>query len=602
MTWVNIGFALHSFNPQYFPIWHEWSARATEKGKYISEQDCLGQWQSFKTRTDGISGKSLYFYAVKGGYGPSLEQALEVFREIACETDDDMIFEKRFIPDMPMHIIPKVLCDYAEELAHKIGANPIVPIAAGLTAICTAANSNAELELQPGYTVPPVAWNIVVAPPAAKKSPASKPMFAAFKKFEIEDRERYLIEAKVYKAHLASWASAEKNSLKASESAEWIADGMRMDQLPFVPKEPIPPLPLRFTFTDATSQKVVDLIERRPDGLSLVLDEGKTWFDKICNPQGSEDRSFWTQSYEADSYIFDRVGRGTIQIDNLAVSAYVNIQPAVLSKNIKNLEEDGLFQRFTPFVVPLDKCTNISSEFPDFMSVAPLWESLLRRIKSTESTYYNLESEATKAFREFELWVNEKQQDHALIGSPYGFQSALGKMLGLCGRYAFIFHLATAPETITVPVERMLEAIEFMKSYVFYTLRDVSMLSGTQPLDEWVFDWIITGEEESFTRAVVQKSARKQLEKYTVFEQQRRMEESLDFLSETGVIMRIEKGLNRSDTYAVNPTIRERYNERRIKTVKAKYRDKKEREEKVLNTRGVIAKTMPVRGEHLLEK
>ncbi len=601
MTWINIGMAVHNLNPNYFELWFNWSSRATEQGKFQGQQDCLIQWNSFKNKENGVTGKSLYYYAVKGGYGPSLEQALAIFREIADDTEDEsLIFEKRFIPNMPMEIIPPVLREYAEEIAHKIGANPIVPIAAGLTAICTAANSISRLELQPGYTVPPVAWNIVVAPPAAKKSPASKPLFTPFRTFEIEDRPRYKLEAKKFKSHLAAWASAEKNHLKAAESAEWLADGMREDQLPFVPDEPKPPVPLRFTFTDATSQKVVDLIESRPGGLSLVLDEGKTWFDKICNPMGSEDRSFWTQSYEADKYSFDRVSRGTIYIDNLAISTYVNIQPAVLSKNLKNLEEDGLFQRFTPFVVPTDKCTNTSNEFPDFMSKAPTWEHLLRRIKSTDLTYYSLSGEAIKEFRQFELWVNEKQQDHALLNSPYGFQSALGKMLGLCGRYAFIFHLAIDPEQKTVPIERVKDSILFMKEYVYYTLRDISLMSGSQPLDEWVFDWIITGEEESFTLSQVKKSARKQIDKYTVFEQQKRIEEALDFLAETGVIMKIERGLNRTDTYAVNPTIRERYHERRIKTVKAKYRDKKQREELVKRV-GKTPRETPVRGQHLIE-
>jgi hypothetical protein len=599
MTWINIGFSCHSLNPDYFYLWHNWSATASEHGKYTGEMDCWNQWRSFKDKPNGVTGKSLYYYARQGGYGPTLQEALQIFREIGEETDDAYIFEERYVPEIPLDVIPPILKEYAIELGYKIGANPIIPIASGLTALCVAADARSRLELQQGYLVPPVLWNIVIAPPAAKKSPASKPMYEPFRRFEAEDVVRFTKEAQRYESVLSAYSSAKKNHLKACEDPEWIANGMQQGHLPTVPQEPKPPVKLRHTITDITSQKAVDLIEQRPAGMGLILDEGKAWLNKLINPNTTEDRSFWTVSYESDSYTFDRVTRGSIHIENLAISTYINVQPTVIAKCVKELEEDGLFQRFTPFIVPVENCSNISQEYPAFMSLSSTWENMLRRIKAAGVGYYGLDEEARKEFKQFELWLNQKQKEHALIGSPSGFQSAIGKMLGLCGRLVFVFHLGTEPENKVVSVDRVKDVVTFLKDYVYYTLRDVSLMSGDQPFDEWIFDWIITGEEESFSTSNIKQSARRQLEKYSPFEQQKRIEESLTFLAETGVIMQIEQGTNRTDTYAVNPLIREKYHERRLKVIRAKYSQKMDRERKVRRA-GKRVKSMPVRGEHLL--
>src|SRR6185503_14712034 len=78
------------------------------------------------------------------------------------------------------------------------------------------------------------------------------------------------------------------------------------------PKLPDPPVETRRASTDATIEKLAELIAASP-GLTLVRDEVSGLVGSFNRyTKGEGDRQFWLECYSGGAYTVDRVGRGTV--------------------------------------------------------------------------------------------------------------------------------------------------------------------------------------------------------------------------------------------------------------------------------------------------
>jgi hypothetical protein len=75
----------------------------------------------------------------------------------------------------------------------------------------------------------------------------------------------------------------------------------------------------------------------------------------------SNERAFYLEAFTGGgSYIYDRIGRGTLKIENTTISIIGGIQPSKLAPYVANAismaaGDDGLIQRFQLAVYPDDK-------------------------------------------------------------------------------------------------------------------------------------------------------------------------------------------------------------------------------------------------------
>lgn len=577
MDWIQTGMALHKLDEKYFVHWDTWSARSGEK--YSGTQHNWQQWCSFKKRVDGITPRSLEYYARMGGWKPDLEAALALFKDESVDGDMEICLDQVPFPDIPLDLLPPVLKEYAIEKSKSVGSSPIVSIAAGLSAISTAIDGRSRLHITDDFAVPPVLWNMVVGSPSAKKSPASRPMMETFKHLEQEDIPRHKAAMLRYEAVEAAHIASKKEYLKMAGEGEFAMNNtdengeigeFELTQLGPVVNLPDYPKPLRFTMQDVTSQKLADLIGNRPEGMTLFLDEGASWIMKLVSQKSGEDRSMWVQSYEAQPYLFDRVSRGSIYVENLAIPIYMNLQPRLLEQNIDMLQTDGLLQRFMPFIIPTDEGHAVSDPVPAFISCAPKWDDLLRRIHASGKQEYTLSAGAYELFREFEKWIDTTVWRHEAIQSYHGLTSSIGKFAGMVGRIAMVFHAAMSPADPIVNELPMSNAIKFMKDYVYFSIQIMYAMSGEDSFDKWVFDWIITGEEETITESMVKRAARRPLQDKTAYHQNDMIHTTMQFLCTKNVLIEIETEQRRSNKYVVNPAVRLQYSDRRKKVARAK--------------------------------
>ena len=580
--WVSIGMALHWAGTQTdqleqaLHLWNEWSS--TAQFKYPGEREILTQWVSFRPdKATAVKLGTLFHIAKQHGWQRPLPDASELFSKIeipVMEPLDVVDGLRPKPPEMNMDLWPAILRQRSLEISESVGCDPLVPLFAGLAAVCGVVDARIRLELMPGFRVPPVLWLMTLGDPADKKSPGSRPMLAPLKNIEAEDRPRYSKELLDWEGKEAAYASAKKAFLEFSASPEAM---LGADQAPSVPEMPPQPVPLKITVSDITSQKLVRQAADRPRGLLCHLDEMNSWVRKLTDKTSGEDRSAWVVSYESEHYEMDRVGAGSIYCENLAVSIYGNIQPQVFRQNLASLAADGLLQRFIPAVLRGSK-TKLGHPIPEYMTSAAAWENTLRLTFALPAQTYHLSTEAFTAFREFQAWYEQAKQDERVLDSGTEYMTAFGKLEGLAGRLILLFHIIESPFAPQVQADVVHRVVSLIRGYVIpayrYSLGEVGG-AITNDFDQWVIDHVIqiSGDTQMIDLRTLKKSARRQLEGKTDWQKDQAVMDAMLVLEQAGWVVQVESELHKKKvTWAINPSLPTMFKAYREKVIKAKQR------------------------------
>ena len=577
--WINCGMALHWAGTQTdqldqaLNLWNEWSQPST---KYPGERGMATQWQSFKTdKASAVKLGSLFHIAKQHGWVKPMPDISAMFSAVEAPADPkSVIVDLRPRPPMmDVSLWPAVLARRAEEIGQTVGCDPLVPLFAGLAAVCGVADARIRLELIKDFKVPPVLWLMTIGAPADKKTPGSAPMLAPLKNLEMEDRPHHKKALLEWEGLEAMFASSKKAFLEFSASSDAL---LGHDQAPQVHDLPPQPVPLRITVDDVTSQKLVRLAADRPRGLLCALDEMNSWVRKMTDKTTGEDRSAWVKAYESSSYEMDRVGSGSIFAENLAVSIYGNIQPRVFRENLHNLSADGLVQRFVPCILNGD-LTKKAVEVPDYLLNKAQWEQTLRIVFALPEMVYQLSPEAKAVYQEFQDWYEAKRHDERLLQSDDTFMTAFGKIEGLAGRLMLMFHLIEAPFNATVSADLARRVVQLVQSYVVPAYRyALSELSGVSNFDTWLRDYIIQhADEPTITLAEIKRSARRQIEKTNVWQQDQMIYGAMYPLEKGRWVMRMDDGSKENQhvaQWAINPVLAVQFKEHRKAVIDAKQR------------------------------
>lgn len=577
-TWVTIGMSLHSAGTEMNQLdyaqslWDEWSAQSALK--YKGQNDIAACWRSFKA-DDGITIGSLFHHARQAGWARPVADASIMFNAVPPTTPELVgSYLRPPPPKSDLSLWPAALVRRAKEISETRGCDPMVPLIAGLGAVCGAADSRIRLELMHEYQVPPILWLMTVGEPADKKTPGSKPMFDVLDEIEKTDIDRYKAEMLMWEVKEAQYASAKKEMLTASQNP---LQAMANDAPVSIAPLPAQPVPLRIKVSDITSQKLVRASEGRPRGLLCYLDEMAGWVQKITDRGGGDDRSAWVQGYEGSSYRYDRVTAGEISVEHFAVSIYGNMQPQILKEHMHSLSSDGLLQRFIPVVLRRE-FTKRNEPIAPFMSGRAEYDDLIRKIYTLPKQTYRLSPGAYTAFREFQLWYESIKQDERTIKSNNVYMTALGKVEGTCGRMALVFHLIEDPYNLEVSEDTMKRTIQVIKSFVIPSYRYVyNVLGGVADgsLDQWVMDHIIhmSGEMQTISLSEIRRSARRQILGESHSQAERDIQAIMDWLQAMGWVNIVEE-TRRSTVWAINPQLAVMFKEQRRAIIDARQRMK----------------------------
>lgn len=264
-------------------------------------------------------------------------------------------------------LLPPVLAEWVVDEANRMPCPPDFIAVAALVALGSIIGARCAIKPKAldDWLVVPNLWGGVVALPSAKKSPAigngMKPLDRLVAKAMKEHRaalDGYEADCVVHRAQAeAIEANIKKTAKKNSGSNGSALTGLSQDFQSHKNNEPTPPELRRYKTNDSTIEKLGELLRANPAGM-LVLRDELVGLLASWDREGREgDRAFFLEAWNGTgSFDTDRIGRGSIFIENLCVSILGGIQPdkliAYLEQASHALANDGMLQRFQLLVYP----------------------------------------------------------------------------------------------------------------------------------------------------------------------------------------------------------------------------------------------------------
>lgn len=208
------------------------------------------------------------------------------------------------------------------------------------------------------WLVVPNLWGLAIGRPGLMKTPAMDEVIKFLKRLEIAAKDRfdeamkeYAIDEMVSKAARKNAESKIKKALKDDDDPHAIAAKI-------VDEEIDAPTRQRFVINDSTVEKLGEILNQNSNGVTLVRDEIYGFLQTLDREGRENDRGFYLESWNGTGrYTYDRIGRGTIDIEAAIISIIGSIQPGRLGEYVQSAirggkGDDGLIQRFQLAVWP----------------------------------------------------------------------------------------------------------------------------------------------------------------------------------------------------------------------------------------------------------
>jgi putative DNA primase/helicase len=376
--------------------------------------------------------------------------------------------EPRPIPnDLPpvapfdFDLLPETVREHVADVAERMQCPPDFPAAAVMVALGGVLGK--KIGIRPkrhdDWLVVPNVWGAVVGRPGIMKTPAIRQPFKNLRRLEIEARERYAKELAEFEEKILVYEAQKKARAKA------IADAIKKKQDPiqaakaFVVEEPKKPTPKRHIVNDSTVEKLGELLNQNPDGLTVFRDELMGLFRQLDKEGQESARAFYLESWDGlGTYVYDRIGRGTIHINSVTLSIMGGIQPGrlldYLGAALKCGEgDDGLLQRFQLLVYPdVDRKFRNVDRWPDTLAKQRTWATFQRLDQFDAAAvgakaddgddgvpFLHFNPEAQGLFDDWRAALEEKVrsgEEHPAL------ESHLAKYRSLVPSLALILHLA----------------------------------------------------------------------------------------------------------------------------------------------------------------
>lgn len=276
-------------------------------------------------------------------------KAFEGAKPFLPEPDMSLLHPERpAAPNMPAEDFNLVFGDWAHWIrdAAECKNAPLDYVSVPLLAAAGAAIGNARWASPwSGWREPPIIWAALVGLPSSNKSPGLDAIIEPLREHEA------VLRGAFEKAH-GEWS--EKAEVAKQAESLWkrqVAKALEeAEDPPARPREANPgrePVRDRIRITDATVEKVADILSESWRGLLLCRDELSGWLGNMSRYSNGSDRPFWLEAYGGRSYEVDRKSSPVpIRVDHCSVGIVGGVQPDKLqSLLLGSADDDGLLAR-----------------------------------------------------------------------------------------------------------------------------------------------------------------------------------------------------------------------------------------------------------------
>ncbi|MGM0653577.1 MAG: DUF3987 domain-containing protein, partial [Bacillota bacterium] len=266
------------------------------------------------------------------------------------------------VETLPISLLPDPFQEWVNDTAYRMQVQPDMVAVSVMVVAGAIIGSGCGIrpKKKDDWLVIPNLWGAIVGDPGTLKTTALSEALKPIEMLENEAKKEYDSEHLFHEAEIEAY-NAKKEGIKAQmktaakkgeqETIETLKD--EFSQL----EKPESPFCKRYKTNDSTIEKMGELLTLNQRGILLFRDE-LIGLMKGWDKEGREtDRAFYLEAWNGfGSITSDRIGRGTVHVDNLCISILGGIQPAKLLGYLYQassaFENDGLIQRMQLMVYP----------------------------------------------------------------------------------------------------------------------------------------------------------------------------------------------------------------------------------------------------------
>lgn len=295
-----------------------------------------------------------------------------------------------------LDLLPNVFRPLIEDISERMQCPPDYPAVAAMVALSGIVGRKIGIrpKRQDDWLVVPNLWGVVIGRPSLMKTPAIQEPLKRIRRLEVEAQKVFESAEREF---IATKAVAEA---KAKVTKQGISDAVKEGKdalkiaMELVQDVTAEPTRRRYLTNDTTVEKLGDLLNKNPNGLIIFRDELSGWLRSLDKDGQEGARSFYLEAWNGNGrYTFDRIGRGTLDIEAAVVSIIGAIQPGPLQAYLRDAVrggggDDGLLQRFQLAVWP-----DFSAEWrnvdrwPDSKARDAAWEVFQRIDQQTAEDF-----------------------------------------------------------------------------------------------------------------------------------------------------------------------------------------------------------------------
>ena len=239
-------------------------------------------------------------------------------------------------------------------------------------------------------------WALIVGRPGIMKSPAMSQALAPMERLEARAAEAFNAQAAQHQAEAMAAKLRTEANVKAARAALKKNGGADVAVMLGAEDEREDPIRRRYVVNDLTYEKLGEILSANPDGVLSVRDEMRGLFLSLAREESAPARAFYLQAWSGGSYTFDRIGRGTVTVDDARLSIIGGIQPGPLCELVQQARrgaaDDGMIERFLIAWPDAPGEWREVDRFPDSEGKRRAWE--------TFDCLDNLTADALRAERE----------------------------------------------------------------------------------------------------------------------------------------------------------------------------------------------------------
>ena len=390
---------------------------------------------------------------------------------------DEMLAVQPFDDDL----MPASLRGLVADIAERLQCPPDFPAVAAVVVL--AGIVGRKIGIRPQQRTPwlviPNLWGAVIGRPGLMKTPAIQEPLKMLHRLEAEgkaefdramrDHETALVVSKLERQEVERKM---KEALRRQEGVDDLVGNLHY-------LEPIRPVRQRYLVNDCTVEKLGELLNENPNGVTVFRDE-LVGLLKSLDKEGREGaRTFFLEAWNGDGrFTYDRIQRGTLDIPAAIVSIIGGIQPGPLGDYIRKLEsggagDDGLLQRFQLAVWPdCPKSWRNVDRWPDTAAKQTAFGTYerLNRLDTVKLAAERDDGELVPYLRfseaaqeGFNGWRGELEPRVRSGGEHPAVESHLAKYRSLVPSLALLFHLADEPDGGPVTESALLRALDWAK-------------------------------------------------------------------------------------------------------------------------------------------